>query len=144
MTKTMATKQDDMPEVSRKMDLANYADMVKRLAKPGADILADLDTLDAHLIHMAMGVAGEAGELLDAVKKATIYRRSLDVGNVIEELGDLEFYLEGMRQAIRTSRELVLKNNMAKLAVRYGAVYSDQAARERADKEEVGGMKGES
>jgi NTP pyrophosphatase (non-canonical NTP hydrolase) len=144
MTKTMATNQDEMPEGGRKEDGAAYADMVARLAKPGADILANLDPLDTHLIHMAMGVAGEAGELLDAVKRATIYRHSLDVGNVIEELGDLEFYLEGIRQAIRTSRELVLEKNMVKLSVRYGAVYSDQAARERADKGEGGGMKGES
>ena len=49
---------------------------------------------------MVVGVSGEAGELLDAVKKAVIYRKPLDLENVIEELGDLEFYMEGLRQGL--------------------------------------------
>jgi hypothetical protein len=46
----------------------NYTHMVKVLAKPGADIVASLTPETAHLLHMAVGVSGEAGELLDAVE----------------------------------------------------------------------------
>jgi len=83
---------------------------------------------------MIMGISGEAGELLDAVKKCTIYRKPLDVPNVLEELGDLEFYLEGLRQILGISREQVLNQNIAKLRVRYGQKYSDKAAQDRVDK----------
>lgn len=38
---------------------------------------------------MATGVSGEAGELLDAVKKSVVYKKPLDRENVVEELGDL-------------------------------------------------------
>ncbi len=116
------------------MDI-NHADMVRYLAKDGAIIAQELTSSDAHAWHMATGVAGEAGELLDAVKKAVIYRKPLDRANVIEELGDLEFYMEGLRQGYDITREETLAANIEKLGVRYHSGYSDKSAQERADKE---------
>lgn len=111
--------------------------LVKDLAKPGELILSELTPEEAHLIHMAMCIAGEAGEIIDAVKRQAIYRKPLDVENLKEELGDLEFYIEGLRQAVGLSREEVLQHNIRKLRKRYGEKYSDKAAIERTDKEEV-------
>ncbi len=111
-----------------------HSELVRRLVKPGAVIARELSPQDAHLLHMAVGVAGEAGELLDAMKKATIYRQPLDLENIIEELGDLEFYMEGIRQSLQITRERTLLANMGKLSVRYANGYSDGAAQARADK----------
>jgi NTP pyrophosphatase (non-canonical NTP hydrolase) len=84
---------------------------------------------------MATGVAGEAGELLDAVKKAAIYCKPVDIDNVIEELGDLEFYMEGLRQRFGLTREECLEANISKLSIRYkSGVYSNGQAQDRADK----------
>ena len=117
------------------MNNVNHADMVKALAKPGADIVASLTPETAHSLHMAVGISGEAGELLDAVKKAAVYNKPLDRANVIEELGDLEFYMEGLRQGLGITREETLAGNIAKLSVRYaGLQYTDAAAQARADK----------
>jgi NTP pyrophosphatase (non-canonical NTP hydrolase) len=114
-----------------------YARMVAGLAKPGAEIVATLTAEDAHQLHMAVGIAGEAGELLDAVKKAAIYRKPIDRANVVEELGDLEFYMEGLRQGLGITREEVLAGNISKLSKRYATLtYSDSAAQQRADKAE--------
>lgn len=118
----------------------DYANMVTELAKPGADIVASLTPEMAHVLHMAVGVAGESGELLDAVKKAAIYCKPVDRENVIEELGDLEFYMEGIRQGFGITREETLLGNIVKLAcgpkARYkGGKYSNAAAQERADKQ---------
>jgi NTP pyrophosphatase (non-canonical NTP hydrolase) len=86
-------------------------------------------------MHMAIGISGEAGELLDAIKKQVIYRKPLDRENVLEELGDLEFYMEGIRQGLGITREQCLAANIAKLGKRYeGMRYTDTAAQERADK----------
>lgn len=118
-------------------ELTAYGAMVATLAKPGREIKESLTSEQAHLIHMGIGIAGEAGELLDAVKKHSIYQKSLDRENVIEELGDLEFYLEGLRQGIGVSRDAVLEYNREKLSKRYHqGTYSDQQAQERADKGE--------
>lgn len=112
-----------------------HPELVAALAKPGADIVATLTPEDAHALHMAVGIAGESGELLDAVKKAAIYRKPIDRENVIEEMGDLEFYMEGLRQGYGITREEVLAHNIAKLSKRYSSgTYSDKHAQERADK----------
>lgn len=113
-----------------------YRSMVIALAKPGADIAASITAEGAHLLHMAVGVSGESGELLDAVKKAVVYLKPIDRANVVEELGDLEFYMEGLRLGMGITREETLQHNMDKLAKRYaGLEYTDAAAQTRADKE---------
>ena len=115
--------------------MITHSDMVAVLVKPGHKIISEMNADDAHLMHMAIGVSGESGELLDAIKKRVIYRKELDVENVIEELGDLEFYLEGIRQALGISRDVCLQANVDKLSARYEKLqYSDKAAQERADK----------
>ena len=95
--------------------MINFEDMVKVLAKPGEAIIAQLTPDTAHNIHMAIGISGEAGELLDAVKKQAIYNKPIDRENVVEELGDLEFYMEGLRQRLGITREETLVANIAKL-----------------------------
>ena len=63
-----------------------------------------------------------------------MYEKDLDENNVIEELGDLEFYMEGIRQVLDLSRNDILEDNFNKLSHRYGTSYSNRAAVERADK----------
>ena len=112
-----------------------HQEMVDVLAKPGADIVRELTQQHAHLLHMAVGIAGEAGELLDAIKKAVIYNKPIDMENVIEELGDIEFYMAGLRKPLFITRDETLVQNVSKLSVRYaGLKYSDQSAQNRADK----------
>lgn len=110
--------------------------LVAALAKPGEDIRQSLDAKACHLWHMASCIPGEAGELFDAIKKSVIYGKELDLENVIEELGDLEFYMEGLRAALGIARQQCIEANIDKLQARYSeGSYSDKAAQERADKE---------
>lgn len=112
-----------------------YKAMVLAKAKPGQSIVSEMTPDQAHQLHMAVGVSGEAGELLDAVKKSTVYQKPLDRANVIEELGDLEFYMEGLRASLGITREETLRHNMQKLDKRYGTgQYSNEQAQARADK----------
>jgi NTP pyrophosphatase (non-canonical NTP hydrolase) len=113
----------------------DHKHLVQYLAKPGSAILADMAPHQAHLLHMAVGVSGEAGELLDAIKKHVIYQKTLDVRNVIEELGDIEFYMRGIRDALGIHRNDVLQHNVNKLRTRYASgEFSNEAAQKRADK----------
>jgi hypothetical protein len=73
-------------------------------------------------------------ELLNAVRKHVFDGQPLDEDNVIEELGDLCFYLEAASQAIKMKRGDIEELNMAKLFERYKDGYSDQQAVTRADK----------
>lgn len=114
-----------------------YANMVESLVKSPADIVDSMNPQGANLTHMVMGISGEAGELLDAVKKHVIYNKPLDTANIIEELGDLEFYMEGLRKELGITRDQCLQANMMKLGKRYSSFkYTDKAAIVRADKSE--------
>lgn len=93
------------------------------------------------LLHATVGLVGEAGEFTDAIKKCWAYEKMLDVTNAIEELGDIEYYLEAIRQnlsercGIDISRRLILDANLSKLRKRYpGEVFSNAAAVARIDK----------
>lgn len=105
----------------------DYAEFVGTLSK-------DMGSTEADMMHMAVGISGEAGELLDAVKKVWVYNKQLDRTNIIEELGDLEFYMQGLRLLVGATREEVLEANYQKLMVRYQGAYSDEKAQERVDK----------
>jgi len=99
------------------------------------NLVKDRGSIQSNLDHMLLGCGGETGELIDAIKKYTCYGKVLDVTNVIEELGDLEFYMAGLRQMLQITREECIKANIAKLKVRYkDGSYSDQAAIAREDK----------
>ena len=113
-----------------------HPELVSALCKPGDAIVASLTPDMAHNLHMAVGIAGESGELLDAVKKAAIYCKPIDRDNVIEELGDLEFYMEGLRQGLHITREECLEDNISKLSKRYASgAFSNKEAQDRADKQ---------
>jgi NTP pyrophosphatase (non-canonical NTP hydrolase) len=104
-----------------------YDDFVRWLLKPGTEQVTAL--------HCAIGVAGEAGELADAIKKEYIYNKSRDLENIVEELGDLEFYLQATRNHYGISRAQVIQANAEKLGKRYVSLrYSDAEAIARADK----------
>ena len=89
----------------------------------------------SELLHAASGVVTEGTELLDAISKHVFDGQPLDEDNIIEELGDLCFYLEAAMQAIKMKRADIEELNMAKLFERYKDGYSDQQAQERKDKQ---------
>lgn len=114
--------------------MKTFQEMAQDLSKPGGEIVDTLNSGEAHAWHMATGVCTEAGELLDAVKKAVIYKRDLDRENVVEELGDLRFYMAGIMNLLDITDEEILAYNNAKLSKRYASgSYSNEQALERAD-----------
>lgn len=71
----------------------DHVQLVKDLAKPGNDILQQLTAEDCHILHMLIGVIGEVLELELAV---ITQDHELTAAEVVEELGDIEFYLTGL------------------------------------------------
>lgn len=112
-----------------------HSDMVLYLKKKGDILLqeATAEKLDAQ--HMVIGLSGEVGEITDAVKKWAIYGKKIDRVNLVEELGDIEFFLEGLRQIFNISREETVEQNMQKLLIRYpNYQFSNENAINRKDK----------
>lgn len=114
-----------------------YSQFVDKLVKPPHTILETLTPDKVNLLHMVLGMSGEAGELLDNIKKYVIYNKSIDLINIIEELGDLLFYIEGIKNILQIKDREILMYNITKLSKRYEELtYSDKAAVERKDKDE--------
>lgn len=86
------------------------------------------------LLHAGIGISGEAGELLDALKKTWVYGAPLDLLNIHEELGDLLFYITALADFIGTDPGMLMQDNQKKLELRYPEGYSDADAIRRADK----------
>lgn len=86
------------------------------------------------MVHAAMGISGEAGELIDAIKKTWIYGKPLDRENVLEESGDLLFYLQALLTECGFTIDEAMTANVGKLRKRYPQGYTDAAAIARADK----------
>lgn len=81
-----------------------------------------------NLIHACMGICTESGELMDAIKKTTIYGKPLDVVNLIEEMGDLFWYLGLMANELHVSFDTIMGLNIEKLRKRYPNNFTEQDA----------------
>lgn len=135
-----AATNDDMAEMcdsvlSVRSPDSMHLEMVMQLQKPGEAILDQMTPLKIMCLHMAGGAASEGGELFDAIKRWALFNKELDRENVVEELGDLEFFMMGLRLNLGITRAETLQHNMEKLGVRYeGYVFSDEATIARRDK----------
>jgi len=87
-----------------------------------------MDKTRLRMLHAAIGISTEAGELLDQLKKNIYYGKDLDVTNLIEELGDLFWYATIMINELGISFEKVFDINIAKLRKRYSNGFSQEEA----------------
>ncbi len=76
--------------------------------------------------HATIGVVTEAGELMNAIKRAKIYGKTLDHVNLVEEAGDVMWYLAILADDLGVSFEEIWDKNIAKLRLRYPDKYSDE------------------
>ncbi len=82
-----------------------FEDMVKRLAKAGQAILDSLTANGCHVIHMTLGLCGELKEIRTAILSG-------DRNNLVEELGDYEFYLQGICQSIDAAQTFQIDDEL--------------------------------
>lgn len=80
------------------------------------------------LLHAALGIQTEAGEFADPVKKWVFYGREIDETNMVEELGDLLWYIAIAADALGTSIEECQRRNIAKLRARYPERFTEADA----------------
>lgn len=102
---------------ANEMETVTYEQMVTNLAKDGADILVTLTPEKCHILHMAIGLAGEDGELLGSIHKS-------DTNNTVEECGDIEFYLEGLKQSVSHLGTLDIETRTVGEPLNNGNVYN--------------------
>ena len=82
-------------------------------------------------LHAQHGLVTEVGELTDALKKHIFYGQDLDRTNIIEEMGDVCWFLALLADNLKISFEDVWERNIAKLKARYGDKFSQEKAEHR-------------
>jgi NTP pyrophosphatase (non-canonical NTP hydrolase) len=75
------------------------------------------------IIYPALGLAGEAGEAVEKVKKAVrkggaSYRSELDMQGLVKELGDVMWYIANIASDMGVTLEAIAMVNIEKLADR--------------------------
>lgn len=86
---------------------------------------------NVHRMVMALGVAGEAGEVADLVKKEMGHGHVPDERAIAAELGDLLWYVAMLADAYGLTLGDVARFNAQKLALRYPEGFTPERSRNR-------------
>ena len=78
------------------------------------------------LINSVMGLCGESGEVIDLVKKHVSHGHPLNREKLIDELGDVAWYLAECATVLDVTLEEVLERNIEKLKKRYPEGFSTE------------------
>ena len=117
------------------MDANEYQKLASRtlIEKPDQP-LTDLETM---IVWNLIGLCGEAGELAEMIKHRIFHRHEngeIDIENLMEELGDLLWYVAAICTETGVSLEKVMEFNITKLKKRYPNGYNIEDSIKRADK----------
>ena len=96
------------------MTTAEFQKSVLRTANPSTDTIPY-----GKLVNGALGLAGESGEVCDHVKKFLYQGHELNYDHVIEELGDVAYYVCLAAMGCGVTFDEVLLRNVEKLERRY-------------------------
>ena len=108
------------------MNLNDYQALAMRTA-------AQYDTEQENLTVAALGMAGEAGEVAEIVKKAFYHGHDLDRAALIKETGDLLWYIARMAEALGVPLEEIAARNIDKLRARYPEGFSTERSKHRSE-----------
>jgi NTP pyrophosphatase (non-canonical NTP hydrolase) len=89
----------------------------------------------------SLGLAGEAGEVCDLLKKVHGHGKPYDADKLKKELGDVLWYLANLASAHGFSLSDVAQTNVDKLRARYPEGFTVAAAAAKADERCPGGEK---
>lgn len=78
-----------------------------------------------------LGVAGEAGEVADLIKKVVGQGHELDEDKLLKELGDVLWYVTAIAERTGFSLAQVAELNVKKLRKRYPDGFSEEASKRR-------------
>lgn len=113
------------------MTSKEYLDLAMATDVPSYDKSISRIITIPRLIHAQLGMVTEVGEFTDALKKFIMYGKEIDRVNLLEELGDLEWYIAMALIALGSNHEHIWDRNIAKLKARYPEKFTEHAALNR-------------
>lgn len=86
---------------------------------------------DLMVIWCAIGLAGEAGEIDEIIKKGIFHQHGINLEHIEKELGDVLWYLAGLCTLLGLDLSVVMEKNIEKLRRRYPNGFTPEASRNR-------------
>ena len=114
------------------MDLSDYQKQAARTIPT-----EEVNTL---LTNFCLGLAGEAGELIDHVKKVVFHGHSLDEKYLSKELGDLLWYIAGLSSILKLDLSVIGDINIDKLKRRYPDGFNKHHSQNRGEELDASDM----
>lgn len=105
------------------MDFAEYQARAGRTA--------GMNQAEGRLAVAALGLTGEAGEVAELVKKHLGHGHKLEKSQVVNELGDVLWYVAEVCNALGIKLNEVAQVNVTKLQRRYPAGFDPERSRNR-------------
>lgn len=90
-------------------------------------------SVDEQMKNASMGLAGEAGEAVDIIKKYAYQGHELEVEELLDELGDVIYYLYWLCILFQIDFSEICFNNMNKLTKRYPNGFEEERSINRAE-----------
>jgi NTP pyrophosphatase (non-canonical NTP hydrolase) len=87
--------------------------------------------IDTRVLHAVIGIATESTELVEAIYHRVNSGLEIDRVNLLEELGDVNWYQAILVDALSGDWEKILDTNIAKLRARYPEKFTSEAAIDR-------------
>lgn len=81
----------------------------------------------------AIGLAGEAGEIMELIKKGIFHQHGLDRAKLFKELGDVQWYVAALCTKLGFYMEDIMQANIDKLRERYPDGYNPGDSKARVD-----------
>ena len=106
------SKNGTAPEA---MESITHSQLVETLSRTGAVALLELTESQSNMLYGVMSLADKAGDLQTLVKDSITMKTPVEVDNMIEMLGTIEFHLEGIRQTLHVERDYVIEKNIESL-----------------------------
>ena len=88
-------------------------------------------TEEAAQANWSMGLCGETGEVVDYLKKHMFHGHDLDENKLIDELGDVLWYLTALCEQFDIGLDEVMERNIEKLRRRYPQGFDIQRSQDR-------------
>jgi len=89
---------------------------------------------NVELLHACLGLSGEAGEVIDIIKKHLAYGKELDNERLVLELGDCLHYLCRIIDLSGFTLQEVMDGNIKKLNKRFPNGYTNKDAINQTEK----------
>ena len=103
------------------MNANDYQELAGRTLIDGPDF--EITDDQVMLSWNALGLAGEAGEVADLIKKQVYHQHGVDPEAIKKELGDVLWYVAALCSNLDLTMEEVMQHNIDKLRARFPEGY---------------------